>query len=633
MNKTFTLLLLFVCYTAWSQSDIQLDEAIVTTKFNTPKEESAQAIYTITAEEIQLQPATTVSSLLNQLPNVHIQEANGNYGSVQSYSIRGGRTKDVLILINGIPMSDDSNITQSEDLNLIPAERVEKIEIIAGGSSTIYGASASAGVINIILKDIDNQPRVNAGAEFGKWNTQRYYAQLNAKSANQKWGTALNLSQFKTDGFSAAADSLGTNNFVDDAGNRENASLQIQYKPNSQFNVSLTGALTNNDYDYDGGAYFDADNNQDNYKKNVELRGNYNHNKGKLTLLSAYNDYSRKSFTPFGAGMGNQSNLYEANNFVLDAYNTLDILDNSSLLTGLYYKNAKSDEFNDFSGSFAQAISRDSANFNLVDPYVALNINELNNIQFSTGARYHTHSKYDSKFVYHVNALGTIATSATTNLQLKAGINSAYITPSLYQLYSSFGSQELTPEESTNYEAGFVFGSNLANLEFNTFVRKENNLIGFSNTTFAYANLDGESEAKGFEINGNATVANSIKLNAFFAKTSRDKVADFYRLPENEFGLNASTSFMENTTLAINYRHAGMRVMPLFNNQTYETDEFNTDAYNMLNATATHNINIANQDVRIFGAVNNILNDDIIDNLGYNGASTNASIGLQLQLN
>ena len=66
--------------------------------------------------------------------------------------IRGGRNHQVLILIDGIPVTDASGISLSYDLRLLPVEQIESIEIMKGASSTLYGSGASTGVINITLK-------------------------------------------------------------------------------------------------------------------------------------------------------------------------------------------------------------------------------------------------------------------------------------------------------------------------------------------------------------------------------------------------------------------------------------------------------------------------------------------------
>src|SRR5690606_7508987 len=94
-----------------------------------------------------------LADLLNEVPGI---QTDGNFsapGTNQSYYIRGGRNRQALILIDGVPLNDPSAISAEYDLRYIPLAQIESIEVLKGGLSTLYGTSAMSGVINITLRD------------------------------------------------------------------------------------------------------------------------------------------------------------------------------------------------------------------------------------------------------------------------------------------------------------------------------------------------------------------------------------------------------------------------------------------------------------------------------------------------
>lgn len=628
MKQCFVLLLsLICCLQIVAQQEVNLEELNITAnKISMEKEEIAKPIYEISAEVIESQPASNAAQLLNLIPNLHISEANGTVGSVQNYSMRGGRNKDVLILINGIPMNDHSQISSFEDLNLIPTETIQKIEVIAGGASTLYGSSASAGVINFILKDANDAPNIFAKLQAGKWGGFEQMLQLSGQTENKKVGATLSLRNFDTNGFSAALDTTQNNAFDEDQAKQRNANLALAFNPNQQINVQLLGSINENNYDFDGDAFLDSEDEQENRKRSVQLHSNFQHKKGNFTLKSSLSDYSRETRNPLGLGRTNLSTEFFSKNWNVDAYHNLRLLKNTNVTTGFYAKQAEADSFNGFSGSYMQDISADSAQFSLTDVYAAVAMNEVENLAIHVGGRYHSHSDYDGNILYNGNAKYHFDFTENSTLSLSAGTNTAFITPSVYQLYSVFGSQELIPEESTTYEASISFSQqNLFTLTGNYFTRKEENLIGFSNTTFLYANMDGKSEANGFEADLSITPGKNWTANLFYATTNRDNADEFYRLPAYELGGLFTANIPNWIDASLKLRRVGERVMPLFNSTTFETDLFTVNPYT--NAALTASKTVWNNQLRIYATANNLFNEEIVDNLGYSYEDFNLQFG------
>ena len=130
-----------------------LGQVVVTgNRFETPIEKSGKVIYKISQKEISRSTGRSVADMLNLLPGINITGAYGTPGTNLEYSLRGGRNRHTLILIDGLPINDPSLISSDYDLRLINLQEVAYIEVLKGGASTLYGTNAAAGVINIKLK-------------------------------------------------------------------------------------------------------------------------------------------------------------------------------------------------------------------------------------------------------------------------------------------------------------------------------------------------------------------------------------------------------------------------------------------------------------------------------------------------
>ena len=131
----------------------KLDKIVVTaTKFNLKKENSGKVITKITQKQLKNNAGKTVIEILNSVAGINVRGVNANTTEPRSINIRGGRSRQVLVLIDGVPVTDQSAINQEFDLRLLAVSQIESIEILKGASSTLYGSGAATAVINIVLK-------------------------------------------------------------------------------------------------------------------------------------------------------------------------------------------------------------------------------------------------------------------------------------------------------------------------------------------------------------------------------------------------------------------------------------------------------------------------------------------------
>ncbi|MFT7483815.1 MAG: vitamin B12 transporter, partial [Oceanospirillaceae bacterium] len=159
-----------------SFAQTELDEVEVTGKLSGRKSISTlnTAGTYISDSVIKSNLHLSLPQLLSQQTGVVINGATQTSGSVQTVYFRGASRGLVLILLNGIPVSDGSDIDQTFDLNNISLSQIERIEIMRGGQSVVYGSDAVGGVINIVTRVSPNKPiSGTANASYGSFNNLR----------------------------------------------------------------------------------------------------------------------------------------------------------------------------------------------------------------------------------------------------------------------------------------------------------------------------------------------------------------------------------------------------------------------------------------------------------------------------
>ena len=171
------------------QKEIALEEIVVTATKTPKKLENVPATVTIIKpEEIKAKPARTVGDLLADLPGVQAYEPQGA-GCVtpQKVRMRGmAYWGHVLIMVDGQPMNNP--FTQIPYLTLIPIKAIDRIEVIRGPFSSLYGSSAGGGIINIITKDGGKKPYVEVWGQKGNFDRADYGANVGIVHKNYSLG-------------------------------------------------------------------------------------------------------------------------------------------------------------------------------------------------------------------------------------------------------------------------------------------------------------------------------------------------------------------------------------------------------------------------------------------------------------
>lgn len=592
-----------------------LDEVVVTgTKFEVPAEKSGKTIYKITSEELQRSVGKTLADLLNEVPGVQSDGNFGTPGSNLSYYVRGGRNKQTLVLIDGVPLNDPSAINSEYDLRYIPLSQIESVEIFKGGLSTLYGTNAAAGVINIKLKAPTESFSGNvdlAVGSFGKFGQNILLSGTTGKVSIL--GTVNNVS---AEGFSSAQDNDATVTFDKDGFSRQNALLKIGYKATKQFTLNFQGAYEQFKADYDAYEFTDADSHQEYDQVRVGVNPNFQYQKGTVEGKFFYNVNERKFFSAFPSE-------FQGNNFQGELINRHRFSKIFQTLAGINYQNLSFDQ--------GTTVKSDTATFNVFDPYASLLIDLPAGASVHAGLRLNTHSVYGSQLVYNLNPSVVLNQDGMVRVKIYGSVSTSYITPSLYQLFSIYGNRKLKPEEALNYEAGLSFMHDKLTLTGTWFSRDEKNPIDFvsifdSEGNYVrgeYRNLTAERNVTGVEISGQYDVNEKIALSANFTTMDTDVDASFYRIPKKKFGASVTYKPVVNLILDVDYNFTGERTT--FDFMSFS--EITLKQYQLVDVTASYEF--LKQKLNLMVGVNNLFDEQFIAIYGYTTAGRNYTAGLR----
>ena len=613
-----------------------LNEVVVTaTKFNLKKENTGKVIHVITQKQLQQNAGKTVIEILNTIAGIDVKGVNANASEPRSINIRGGRSRQVLVLIDGVPVTDQSAINQEFDLRLLAVNQIESIEILKGASSTLYGSGAATAVINVILKKA-SKDRIFGSFEtsFGTNNsTKSSNSGLADKNQNINLNGTLGnfnfLASFSITGVDGMSSAKSTTNtvFESDSFYSKNALLKLGYKINDKVNITSFLNYDTFEYDFDAAAFSDSEVNMgDQEQFRVGIRPNYTYNKGELYMLASINSVKRNfnSFNAFSNTL--DSYQYNGESINLDLVNKYEFSNQFQLITGVNYQEHSNNTVTPFA-----TIEKDIANFNTLDPYASVVYISDYGLSANIGGRLNMHNVYGNQFVYDGNLAYSLLNSKETSVKLLTSYSTAFIAPSLYQLYDGYsGNIDLNPETNQTFEVGFD-ATFKENIQFDVvyFNRKEVDAIIYNNTTYSYGNSS--SDASGLELNVRVAATSFLSLNSSYTYIDSNNLEDFNDyIPANKFVTGIDITPFENAFLNFTYRNVGERtIFDRYGSFGTAGDDVILEEYQVLDFMA--NYKVLEDTVTFFIAATNLLNEDYDDIFGYETRGRNYKVGVRLQ--
>jgi vitamin B12 transporter len=215
------------------------------------------AITVISAEDIRKTNPASLADVLRGVPGLVITE-NGGPGSTSVALLRGANAHHTMVLIDGMRVNDPSDPSGTFDFTNLAPGLIERIEVLRGPQSALYGSGAIGGVINIITKRGRGPFTTFAQAEGGAYGTISGNAGF--YGTKDAWSYALSVSSLKTDGFSRYGYRVGrapgiTGKLEADGAIRHGAYGRVGYNPGTGFRFEIGSMATSTRADYDSGFY------------------------------------------------------------------------------------------------------------------------------------------------------------------------------------------------------------------------------------------------------------------------------------------------------------------------------------------------------------------------------------------
>jgi len=598
-----------------STQTLQLDEVVVSdSRFELKRENSGKTVITISQNELAQNQGRSVAEIINTKSGIEINGTRSFAGQNLSTFVRGGNNRQVLVVIDGIQVSDPSSTSAEYDLRLLNISQIESIEILKGAASTLYGNSAATAVINITTKnaateelalDLTSSMGTNQSESDQNYNISDF---SNTATIIAKQGDFSILAsgghQF-TDGLSAA---IGTES---DVLSRMDGNVKIGYQFSKRFEVTASAFYNKLNSDYDNGFPIeDADFSFTSEQSRFGLNSSYRYENGSVNINSAFNQVDRSFESSFPMA-------YDSQSLVLDVFNKYTFAEKIHTIVGLNYIES-------------QTLFSEKQNSNTVDPYLNVVYVGDNGINLNTGVRLNNHSTYGSNIIYNINPSYRININSGY-LKFLGSYATSYIAPNLSQLYGPFGANpDLNPEEDTTLEGGFEFRlSDKLMVNAVYFNRAEDDRIDYVTidpNTFEsqYRNAESTVHFDGVEVGLNSVLVKGLTFNANYTYTnSREGLA--LRVPKNK--VNASIDYMirQKTFIGLSYQYVSDRT----DNDFATFSQVTLDDFSLANLQLKHEFC---DNFTAFAGVDNLLNEEYTELVDFTTKGRNVRIGFELSL-
>ncbi len=607
-----------------------LDEVIVTAnKIEQKQNGTSKVITIINAAQIQQNAGRTIAQVLNEQAGLSLPGTLSNLGTVPSIYMRGAASGRTLILIDGAPVGDPSMISNEFDLNLVPLAQIERIEILKGSQSTLYGSDAIGGVINIITKKKTGS-FITGGASTGTYGTKTNQLALNGVLA--KINYTAGFENQSAEGFSSAIDKNNIGNFDKDGYKNNSWFTKLNYSINDQWTLQANTRKTAYKASIDYGAFSDD---KDQFFNNATTMSGLQlkYKKDKTTFQFQY-QYTTQNRSYLNDSVDKQYIVYENNQYTGKTH-FADVFLSKSLGQNVQWIVGADFRYGSYNQTYESISGWGPYNENFKDTfqfqnalYGSLLINDASKKWLlELGARYNHHSRYGDNQTFTISPSYLLQ----PGLRLISSISSGFKAPSLYQI--SYNTQ-LKAETSVNAEVGIDYTSSPVNARVVYFNRSINNGIDYNYIDYNFFNFI-KQKVNGLEVelnhrlphnqwvSVNYTLLNGQETNQNRVTTT-DTITYNYLLKRPKHSLQLQYNIAHKKwEVSVSGRYISSR----YDVGGYASPDVKLDYYTLLNAHVQYK---ENNWLSFFVDVQNVLQDRFQEIYGYNTMGRNIQFGFRL---
>jgi len=594
-----------------SPNEAEVESVVVSaTRFDIPLDQSPSSVSVITSQDIEQKQIQRVSDALREPPGLSVVQT-GTAGQLTSVFIRGLRSEHTQILLDGIPINQ--GLQGAFNFADLTTDDIDRIEVVRGPQSTIYGPRALAGVIQIFTKEGTGTPNVMLAAEGGSYDTFR------------EWGQ----SDGKIDGFdySAAASRLDTENARPNNNYRNTAGIaDVGWSPNDQLRIGSLFTYSVSDTG-NPNTIFDP-RPIDHFLTERWLIGP--HIDWKPTdwwdhkFIFSY-DHERQVNDPNEDGfVGATRALFERTQ--IDYQNNLRPASWLTLTSGFYYSRVDAGQerpFVLFGPTFVSDLTEEVAGF------VQTTLTPIENLIFVAGGRFDHFNQFGGVWTYRFAGSYKIE---KTNTTLHSSVGTGFSPPSSQDKIfgNNFG---LRPERDLGWDIGIRQELWNGRVSFGpTYFHNDlSNLIGF-NGLFQTLNL-GAAETQGLEAELRAQPIPDLVFTASYTyldaeKTSSKDISQLQgarlpRRPRNELYVSGSYLWWKRLRTVVEAKWVNAREELNFGGPNFDIED-----YSFVNIAAEYQVN---PNLSLFGRIDNLMNEHYSEVFGFPALGRAAYGGVKMR--
>ncbi len=591
-----------------------LNEVVVSdSRFQLKRENSGKTVIQIGSKELEANRGRSVAELINTKSGIEVNGTRSYAGQNLTVFARGGNNRQVLVIIDGIQVSDPSNVNAEYDLRLLNTNQIESIEILKGAASTLYGNAAATAVINITTKKANKEGTAlevlssigtNQSQDDQNYNLADFSNTVTFSAKQDRFSVLASGGHQFTNGLSAAVGE------EEDPFSRIEGTVKLGYQFSERFTVTASAFYNKLNADFDNGFPIeDADFSFDSEQSRFGLSSTYAYKNGSLNFNGAFNQITRSFQSSFPSAFDSES-------LVLDLFNKYTFNNRFYTIAGL--------NLIDNTTLFSE-----EQNTTSIDPYANVVYVSDFGLNLNAGVRLNNHSEYGSNFIYNFNP-SYVFGIGEGYLKFLGSYATSFIAPNLSQLFGPFGpNPDLDPEENTTLEGGLEYRPSerfrISALYFNRSEEGRIDFVTINPDTFEsqYQNLEETVDFNGVEVELNVTPVANLNLVANYTYTDAENGLAL-RIPQSKVNASVAYDFSAKTYVSLSYQSVSDRTDIDF--ATFS--QVDLDAFSLLNLYVKHDIN---DTIGFFFALDNVFNETYVEVTDFTTRGRNMRLGMRLQ--
>ncbi|CAO3426104.1 TonB-dependent receptor plug domain-containing protein [Azospirillum doebereinerae] len=601
--------------------------SVTANRVPTPAAETGSALTVITGEELERRQTRILSDALREVPGVAVNRT-GPMGALTQIRIRGSEGNQTLVIVDGIEVNDPSSGSEYDFANLLAGD-VERVEVLRGPQSALYGSDAVGGVVSIVTKRGKGAPSVKAAVEGGSFGTLAGRASLSA--GNDRYDAALSGQGVVGDGVSVADKRRG--NPEKDGYRNGTLAGNVALRPTDNSEIGVVGRYTRFRTDGDdfvggrGAVDSGTDTTGEQYFGRLQgkaafLDGRWEHIVG-LSHSRQDRDYRDAGKTVTSTYEGRKTKADYQTNLTLNGGPAEHVLTAAV---------EREDEKAVSKSSFAN-FDRSIASTGLVGQY---KLGLFDRLTLTGSVRHDDNNLFRDATTWRGAAAYVLDGTGT---KLRASYGTGVKNPTLFELYgytpTYAGNPNLKPEKARGWDAGFdqplgegVWGKR-ASVDATYFNQRIRDLItGIGRTS---VNMPGESRVRGIELGLSVEPVDRLVLRGSYTLTDGvdSTGAELVRRPKQLASLNVNYRFLDDRANAnLGVVHNG-RTSDWAYDAVYNRQVVNLAPYTLVNLSGSYKLT---EQVEAFGRVENLFNRHYEEVWTYGAPGRAGYLGLRLSL-